>query len=119
MVELGCDAHVRKQHRASGRLRRVRGQHQPDGYVARPALELVRRHVLQQLERTGERVSRGATRMRILASASDAVVLLGDVRELEVEGECAEDERLLLRRDRPHRLANVADDPALPGRPRE
>ena len=97
----------------------MRGEHQPDRYVARAALELVRRDVLQQLERARERVARGATGVRVLAAPPDPVMLLRDVRELEVESEGAEDERLLLGRDRPHRLANVADDPALPGRPRE
>ena len=66
-----------------------------------------------------ERVARGASGVRVLAAATDAMVLLRDVRELEVEREGAEHERLLLRRDRPHRLADVGDDPALPRRARE
>ena len=88
---------------ASRTVRRVasvgmRGQHEPDGHVARAALELVRRHVSQQLERALERVARGAAGVRVLPAPPDAVVLLRDVRELEVEREGAEHERLLLRR---------------------
>ena len=36
--------------------------------------------------------------MRVLAAAAQAVVLLGEVRELEVEAEGSQDERLLARR---------------------
>ena len=50
--------------------------------------------------------------MRVLAAAADAVVLLGGVRELEVERERAQHLRLVVGRERAHGLANdrgVAD----------
>src|SRR3954452_728245 len=118
-VELGRDSDVRKQDRASRGLSGMRGQDEPHRDVARAALELVRRNVLQELERMFERVAGGAGGGRGLAAPPDPVVLLRDVRELEVESERAQDELLLLGPDRPDRLAHVADDPALPRGARE
>jgi hypothetical protein len=57
--------------------------------------------------------------MRVLAPTPDPVLLLRDVRELEVEREGSQDERLLLSRDRPQCLAGVRDYPPLPRRTSE
>src|SRR6476646_10293574 len=46
-------------------------------------------------ERIGERLLGRVPFVFVLPSAPEPVVLLGDVRELEVEGEGAQDERLL------------------------
>jgi hypothetical protein len=114
-VELLGDARVREQDRSPARLGRVRGQHQPHRHVACAALELVRRHVGEELESALERVARNPSGVRVLAPATDPVLLLGDVRELEVHGEGAQDECLLLPRDRAYGRAHLFHGAALPG----
>ena len=58
---------------------------------------------LEELERLGERLARCSTFALVLAATAHPVVLLGDVGEVEVDRERAEDDRLRLdveRRDR-------------------
>ncbi len=118
VVELGGDAHVREQDGAPARLRRVRGQHEPERDFAGAEPELIRRNLVEEVERPLERVPRDASGVRVLAPAPDPVLLFRDVRELEVKREGAQDERLPLRRDRPHRLVDVRDAAALSRRTR-
>ena len=96
-VELLGDARVGKQDRSPARLRRMCGEHEPHRDATRAARELVARHVGQKLERVLERVACNPTCVRVLPSATDPVLLLGDVRELEVERERPQDDRLLAR----------------------
>jgi hypothetical protein len=89
----------------------VRGQHEADPRRARPPPELVGRHVGEDRERVVERLARRRRLACLLASAPQAVVLLRDVRQLEVEAERAQDERLLVAaqlRDRVLDLAHLA-----------
>src|SRR5205814_995839 len=60
------------------------------------------------------RLARHAVLTRIGAAAPDAVVLLGDVGDLEVEGEGAEDARLAREWERLHRLPQLVAPLALP-----
>ena len=80
-----CDPDVREQHGAPRRLRRMRGQHELDRRAARPRGELVGGQVCELGERVVERLARDAAVVRVLAPPPQAVVLLGEVRELEVE----------------------------------
>ena len=65
--------------------------------------------------------SRGALLVRVLAPPAEAVVLLGEVRELEVERERAQDVRLALERQRGDRLRQLLAGRvvAAPGRARD
>jgi hypothetical protein len=70
-----------------------------------PPPRLVARHTvpLEQRERLGERLARCSTFALVLAATAHPMVLLGDVGEVEVDRERAEDDRLRLdveRRDR-------------------
>jgi hypothetical protein len=88
----------------------VRRQHEPTHVRAR------RRASSSAGTLASARTRRRATRARLaacglLAPAPQPVVLLGDVRELEVQAERAQDERLLVAaqlRDRPLDLAHLA-----------
>src|SRR5439155_13869932 len=57
----------------------------------------------------GEGLGRCPALALVGAPPPDAVVLLGDVRELEVDGEGAEDERLALEVDRADELDELLD----------
>ena len=102
--ELG-DAHVRGQHRPARGFGGMRGQDE---------LERDGRSGVELGERGGERLARHAVLTRIGAAVPDAVVLLGDVGDLEVEGEGAEDARLARERERLHRLPQLVAPLALP-----
>ncbi len=94
--ELRLDADVGEQHRSARRLGRVRGQHELDRRAARALGELVVRDRCELPEGVLERFSRDAAVARVLAAPSEPMVLLGEVRELEVEPERPEHERLRL-----------------------
>ena len=99
------EAAVLLEDRARQRLRRMGGQHELDGDPARRRRDVVAGDAvaLEQRERLGERLARRPALALVLAAASDAVVLLGDVGEVEVDGERAQDDGLRLdveRRDR-------------------
>src|SRR5262249_52093042 len=67
----------------------MRGQDKADRRRVRALVELA-----ELLVRALERLARDAAVVRVLAPAAEAMVLLGEVRELEVEPERAQDERL-------------------------
>ena len=95
--ELLRDADVGEQHGSPRRLGRVSGQDEADPRLARPCRELVARHRFEEPERILERLARDPAVVCVLATPAQAMVLLGEVRELEVEAERAQDERLRLR----------------------
>ena len=73
---------------------------------------------LEQRERLGERLARRPALALVLAAAPDPVVLLGDVGEVEVDGERAQDDGLRLDVERRDRLGERAlDAPESPRRP--
>ena len=68
------------------------------GSSPRRAPQLVAGDGRELLERIFERLARDAAVVRVLAPPAQPMVLLGEVRELEVEAERAQDERLRSRR---------------------
>ena len=92
-AQLLRDANVREQHGSARRLGRMRGQDEANrGAVRAPEVDPV-----ELRERIVERLARHAFAACVLASPPQPVVLLREVRELEVEAERTEDERLCLR----------------------
>jgi len=75
----------------------MRGEHE---LQRDPALELLRRDALEPRERIVERFPRHALVELVRTEPAHAMVLLGDVCELEVEGEGAQHARLPLERQR-------------------
>src|SRR5262249_17316169 len=73
--------------------RRLGGMRRKHELHRRVASRLVQ--VAEALLRVGERLGREAPLALVLAPPPDAMVLLGDVRELEVDAKGAQDERLL------------------------
>ena len=111
------DPDVRLQQGAPRRLGRVRGEHELERDVGETLVKLVLGHVGEQLERLFERLAHDEARVLVLAAAADAVVLLGRVRELEVQREGAEHLRLVVGLERADGLAHdrrVADLARLP-----
>ena len=96
LAQLRRDANVAEQNRAPRRFRWVCGQHEPDLRAVRALVEVI----AELQERALERLARDATVVRVLAAAAQPVMLLGEVRELEVEAERAQDECLLARAER-------------------
>ena len=94
--ELLGDPDVREEDGSPGRLRRMRGQHEPNRRRGGARNELVGRNGGELPERIVERLARDDAVVRVLAPTAEAVVLLGEVRELEVEPEGAQHQRLLL-----------------------
>ena len=89
-VEEGEDAPQRHEHRASPRLGRVRREHEADGEVADERLVALRRVLAQQSPHgllDGALRAPGAGRPGTLAHAADALLLLGQVGQVEVEAE--------------------------------
>ena len=72
-----------------------------------PALELLRRDALEPREGVVERLGRDALLELVRAQAAHAMVLLGDVRELEVQPERPQHARLPLERQRLDRLLEL------------
>ncbi len=111
LIETGkdCrDASVSAQEGTAGCLGRMCGQHELERDRGKPFGTQFLWYDGDARERVLERLARRQGILGVLASAPQPVMLLGRVRELEVETERSEDARLLLRRQRPHRLA---DDP--------
>ncbi len=105
-------AHVRLEQCAPGRLGRVCGEDELERDVGEPPAQLVLGHGTEQLEGFFQRLALDLAGLRVFTTPSDAVMLLGRVRELEVEGERAKHLRLVVRQERPHRLTDdrrVAD----------
>ena len=99
LCEKSAQAQMGGEHAAPCRLGRVCGQHELEREPARGALEL--RLLDPSLPEAGDRLRERLTRhpplVLVLASAAEAVVLLGEVRELEVDAERPQNERLALR----------------------
>ena len=105
LLEERGQAAVLLEDRARQRFRRMGGEDELDGYPARRRRDVVAGDTvpLEQRERLGERLPRRPALALVLAAAPDAVVLFGDVGEVEVDGERAQDDGLRLdveRRDR-------------------
>ncbi len=85
-------AHLRGERTATGRLGRVGGQHELDadllGERAQP--KIVDAHSSELGDGVGQRLARRVTVVLAGAAATDAVQLLGEVDELEVERERAQ-----------------------------
>ena len=100
-VELGeqrSEAGLGAKDRAPGGLGRMRGEDELERHVRGRGREglVVDAGRAQPADGVGQRLARRAVSTRDVAAPPDAVVLLGDVRELEVEREGAENLRLLL-----------------------
>ena len=100
------------EHGASGGLGRVRRQHE---LHRKPAHRLVEIRAFEPLDRLGERLARRPALVLVLAPPAEPMVLLGDVRELEVEREGAQDERLQLEREHGDGLAELGECGAVTG----
>ena len=101
VVELGeqrSEARLRAKDRPTRGLRRMRRDDELERDVRRGRGESLVVHAgfPQTADGVGQRLARRAVPARDVATAADAVMLLGDVGELEVEREGAEDLRLLL-----------------------
>ena len=84
----------------------MRGEHE----LERDALlQQLLRHAVEPREGRRERLRRHAPLVGVLAAAAHPVLLLGDVRELEVDGEGAQDARLAVDRQRRHRRAQLVE----------
>ncbi len=103
------DPLVRGEDRPPRRLGRVRREDELDRDPRRRGLKLLLGdpRVPEPRERLGERLALHAPLALRGAAAADPVVLLGDVRELEVEGERAQHRRLLPGRERVHGLGQL------------
>jgi hypothetical protein len=103
------DAHVGEQDRPARRLRRMGGEHELQRDPGGAFSQLARSDVCEALERLRERLPRRRRLGRVLPAAAQAVVLLRDVRQLEVQRERAQDLRLVAGRQRPHGFADGRD----------
>jgi hypothetical protein len=119
LAEQLCDPDVSEQDRPPRRLRRMGGEHQLDVDVRQARAELVRRYVCQLREGVVERLTRCDARLCVLAPPAKPVVLLCDVRELEVEAERAQHEGLPLRRESGDLRGDVVQRRSLPRLARE
>ncbi len=106
-VELLRDADMCEQHGAPRRLGRVRGEHEPD---RRPAGRS-KVGVGEEPEGVLERLTDDPAVACILPPSAQAMQLLREVRELEIEPKRAQDECLLVRGKRG---VDVGDDPFAP-----
>src|SRR5581483_1891950 len=86
------------------RLGGMRREYELDRRAAGAGAQLVRRDGGEPGERVLERLARHLPVACVLAAPPQAVVLLGQVGELEVETERAEHERLCVRPERAHEL---------------
>ncbi len=113
------DPDVRDEDRPARRLGGMSRQHELDVDVAQARPPFVFRDVPKPRERVGERLARRDALLGVLAASPQPVMLLGDVRELEVERERAQDELLALDGQRRDRLMHLARRVAFPRPPRE
>ena len=90
---------MRSQYRAPRGFGRVRGQNELEGEALRRPGELLRPDtgLLEAGERLGERLARHALLVLVLPPAPQAMVLLCNVGELEIEAEGTEDLRLAVK----------------------
>ena len=95
------EALVRLEDRAAARLGRMRGEHRPhlEPRCRREELVVADTRVAQSCDRIGERLARHAALVLVLAAAAQAMVLLGDVRELEEDREGPQHGGLLVERE--------------------
>jgi hypothetical protein len=94
---------LRGEHRSTGCLGRVRGEHELERQAPAGRREPPSAHArsLQRGECVCQRFPRHALLVLVLPPAAKPVVLLGQVGELEVQRECAEYLGLTLERQRP------------------
>src|SRR6185437_6897183 len=95
---------------------RVRGEHELE---RDPSRDLVAGLVLEPGERLLERLGEHTLLMRVDTAAADAMLLLGDIRKLEVGRERAQHARLALERELGDRCGEVVLRPGRPGSTRE
>ena len=90
---------MRGEHAPPRRLGGMRGEDELERELPRRALQLVRRDSgpFEALHRVRQRLARHALLVLVLAAASEPVVLLRQIDELEVDAERPQDERLALR----------------------
>ena len=112
LLEQRADAQVRGEHRAPRGLGRVRGQHE----LERDAL---RRLVAELQERVGERLARHSLLVQVLAPPPHAVMLLRDVRQLEIERERPQHASLLRVRQLLDRRTQLVERRPAPGPARQ
>jgi hypothetical protein len=118
-VELGevaGDPQVGRQVRAPRRFGGVRRQDELERDLRSDVLDTGR---AQLRERRLERLARRPLFAFVLAPAAHAMVLLGDVRELEVHRERAQHLALAVEVERANRVVQLVPRRALPGRPGE
>ena len=95
-----ADLQLRSEHGATRGFGGMRSQHELEGHAPGRIAQLRARHAgaTQFLERGIEGLGRDASLDGVLTSSPDAMVLLGQVRELEVERERAHQPALLVER---------------------
>ena len=113
LAEKRRDPKVRREHGAARGLGRVRRQDELQGDALH---DLAGRDAGERLL---ERLGQHALLLRVGAPAADPVLLLRDVRELEVERERAEDARLPLEREAGDSGGEIVVRRAVARRPRE
>ena len=97
-LEDPAEVQLRLQHGAARRLGGVGGDDELERHGLRAAGQLGRLDAAagQPAERLGERLARDLLLALVAAAAADAMPRLGDVRELEVQPERAQDRRRAL-----------------------
>ncbi len=113
------DAGLGAQQRAPARLGRMRGQDELERELREAPRALLGGHRGELLEGLPERLARRVLLAVVLAPPAQPVVLLGGVRELEVDAEGPQHPRLALGGERTHGLAHerrVAELTRAPGR---
>ena len=94
--EQAAQAEMGREDGSPRGLGRVCGEHELERELPRRAFELrgLDGRLAQARDRLRERLARCPLLVLVLAAASEAVVLLGEIRELEVDAERAQHERL-------------------------
>src|SRR5829696_6297856 len=123
-MKKAAEPEVRSKHGASRGFGRVRRQDELERESLRRLGELLRPDagLLEAGERLGERLARHALLVLVLAPTPQAMVLLGNVGELKIEAEGAENFRLTLEVEPADGLAELGPRGgavALPGLPRQ
>ncbi len=103
-LERAAEVELRLQHRAASGLRGMGRDHELERDRVGPAHQVGRRDAAlgEPAEGVGERLARDSLLALVAAPAADAMPGLGDVGELEVEPEGAQDRGRALVAERPH-----------------
>ena len=110
-LEQLAEPEMGSERRAAGRLRGMCGEHELEGDIPGSARDRFRARagVQDTVERGPKRLARDPTLLAVAPSPARPMMLLGDVGQLEVDGERPENARLV----RPRQTPNLGDDVSL------